>query len=71
MELVDKKIGENVEAKIELADAKVKLEVDLSLLPLAKLVAEKLKAIIPGHIEDALLDSAVAALEAKLSPPVA
>lgn len=71
MEVVDKKIGENLEVKVEIAEAQVKLEVDLSLLPLVQLVADKLKEIIPGHIEDALLDSAVEALKAKLAAPVA
>lgn len=79
-ELVGGELGSVAEYKVELLDGKLVLMVDhkdvyaeasialkLSAEPIIHLVAGKMKELIPGKIDDLVLDEAVAMLLAKLA----
>lgn len=72
-EIIDQKLGESGDVKLELVGAELKLTViekvgdldasaSISLPP--RVLLDKLKALIPGKIDDAIID----ALEAALLP---
>ncbi len=71
MEIVDQKIGSEGEVKVELIDKKLKVTVtyvgtdatgEVSLAINAKAFLDKLKAVIPGSLDDYIIDAAEAAL---------
>lgn len=71
MQLVDKKIGENVEVGAKIEDSKLKLEVDVALLQFAGPLLDKIADLIPGHFEDALIAEAKVKLAALSAAPSA
>lgn len=58
MQLFDQKIGENVEVKGEISEAKLKLSQEVSVLVLINPVLDKIKELIPGHFDDDLIEEA-------------
>lgn len=62
MMLVDQKINDNVEVKVEAVDAKIKASVEFAYLIVAGPMLDKIAELIPGHFEDALIASAKAKL---------
>lgn len=58
MDLVKQKIGENVEASAKIEDAKLKLELDVSILAVAGPLLDKVAELIPGHFEDGVIAAA-------------
>lgn len=73
MKLFDVKVASD---KIELkgdvdASMNVVLSQTLSIEPFLIPALNKIKALIPGHFDDDLIDAAVTLLEAKLAAPAA
>lgn len=78
-ELVEGKLGEQGKYEVKLESMKLhasadilagplsgKLDVALDAEPVLDLVAAKLKELVPGKIDDLLIDEAMAMLKAKL-----
>lgn len=59
MKILDKELSPGVHAKVEIVDAKLQVVLSGD----AELVAAKVKEMIPGHIDDVLLDAGVAVLK--------
>lgn len=66
MQLLDKEITTGVHAKVEIVNAKLVFELSGD----AEAVAAKVKEMIPGAIDDAIIDAGVAVLKAA-TPAVA
>jgi hypothetical protein len=68
MEIVGKQLGP-VALDLSLKDGALVGEVKLPVVELLDLGAAKVKAAIPGQIDDAVIDVVVAALKAELLKP--
>ncbi len=68
MEFLDKQLGP-VHLEIGIKEGGLAVEVSLPIVALLDLGAAKVKAAIPGQIDDAVIDVVVAALKAELLKP--
>lgn len=64
MELGKQKLGQYVDAEEKFEDGKLKIELQVSAAALLVPALEKLKEVLPGHFEDALIDAAIEKLKA-------
>jgi hypothetical protein len=58
MDLLEKQLGKHVELKLGLEGGELKLAAEIAIVDIMGPLLDKVKELIPGHFDDALIDAA-------------